>query len=301
MKKIKGLKEARAFVQNKSKSSCTSVGFLLDNGEYLDDNNPQCHIGLKLYGHEDKKHSVEYIISGFQRDHTRVKNFLVSEEESKKGLLKAMFRMLKEHKGWGMGILNETPEDVYENGWVFRTDVPRNLLCSSVFATRWPTEFPANCMAMKMLMDAGCDSDIAFVASLTLSGNEKGGLLEASHPSGHMPCPDGADKGWAKNFLTNKVVNDGEKTYKELPRYSAIDGVYKPGTGYGGGDCSLIYDVLRRSLKKAAKYKPGSDIFYTEALFNKEQAARMGKVSISKEDFPLFIENLHKLKKELMQ
>lgn len=283
---------------HKQKSTCTSVGWF-DGEKYVDDGNYQCHIGLNYYTGKSTKDPVA-IFSGFQRDH----NKLDDNTAIKKEIGSFFFDWIKGHPVWGRSILNNTFQDVWDDGWVFSTDQERNALCSAVFATRWPTEFPMACKAFKTLVEAGTHPDIAFLSS-TIMTEMKGGFLEKYVHNGHMPCSSGVNDEFVKSFLNYQVHQKGD-TYKKDPGYSGIDKVFDPNAGNWNrrqelGATKVFQAIMEGIGNEVEKWRPTTDIFFTKRLWEK-QFLKGGRddFTISKKNLKHVAESLNNLRKELI-
>lgn len=268
--KDKAFIEAREEFNKKAhtqKGTCTSVGWF-DGKKYINDTNYQCHIGLNYY--KDKGYGAPIaIFSGFQKDHSKLKD----NDSVKKEIGEFFFHWIKGHPVWGKSVLNETFQDVWDDGWVFSTDQGRNTLCSAVFATRWPTEFPMACKAFKSLVEAGAHPDVAFLSS-TIMAEMDGGYIEKQVYSGHMPCSAGVPDDFVANFLKYKAQKEKE-TYKENPGYSGINKVFDhDGDKYSYGAnfaTTRIYQSIIEGIGESVeKWRPTSDIFYTKKMWEKQ-------------------------------
>jgi len=285
-----------SFVKKASgnRASCTSVGFF-QKDHYKDDRNPQCHIGLKLGGEK----GIKAIFSGFQRDHKA----LPKNDEKKKEIGGFFFHWIKTHPVWGKSILNTTFEDVWENGWVFSTNQEQTTLSSAVFATRWPTEFPASCLAFKLLTEAGCHPDIAFLTSTISTVEEKTGDIRYYYNSGHMPCPSGVGDEFVQSFLKGRTYKTGP-TFFEAANYSGIDDVFRPMSTYVYADQvgrTKLFQAVNVALKGVKDvWKETSDIFYTEEIWKKERAVKDQDFRISKENLPKVVKALNEFREEML-
>lgn len=275
----------------KNRGSCTCVGWFTNEGKYVEDKNPQCHIGLNYYRASG---TPLVIFSGFQRNHRN--------NTDKKALGEAWFKYQKAHPIWGKAVLNEDFEDVYENGWMFSTDHPRNTLCSAIFATRWPTEHPAQCRSFVEYVKAGMQPDMAFVLSTISSYAEGDKMVEFQYKSGHMPCWEGAPSSFVKSFLSYTTAKE-DVSYKESPGYAYIDKVFPAGNvSYENtGRASPLSLRLKESLSEEVGYRPSRDIFYTRKVYEREMAkAGNPDWSIPIKELPQVAAAMNKYREEIL-
>ncbi len=252
---------------DRQRGTVACVGWFSDKGGYVDDNNPQCHAGLLYWDQKAPRGAKPLaIFSGFQRDN--------SSSKDKKALGEFWFNYQKNHPVWGKGVLNTDFEDVWENGWVFDTKHPRNVLCSAIFATRWPTEHPNQCRAMLRYVQAGMQPDIAFVLSTISHADVGSGEISFYHRSGHMPCRDGAPRDFAERFVKYQTKNVGDN-YIDSPGYSGIDLVFSNQDDYNGkGKSSPLYSLVEDSVSGKTGWCPSKDIFFTKAAWERERARK---------------------------
>lgn len=286
---------ARAkFVQklkNNGGESCTCVAFYNEEEGFIDDGNPQCHIGLSYY----QEVNPLVIFSGFQRNH--------KSHKDKKQIGQAFFNYLVKHPVWGKSILNETFEDVYENGWMFSTNQNNNNLCSAVFATRWPTEFPASCKAFATYVEHGMQSDIAFLLSTISAEDLDDGNIYFMYNSGHMPCAAGVPDTFVKNFLSYKTYEKDDKNiYKDIPKYSGIDRVFL----HKHYDDSTVYNTklyLRvKSILSGDVFTPTKDIFLTKDFWEKKRGDKDQSWVINiQKDLAKVVEEMNVFREEILK
>lgn len=299
--------------EDQGRSDCTCVGFFDEDNGFVPDSNPQCHIGLSrpgssedggYYDEDDEWVEVDeltvekplVIFSGFQE---------YDEDDSDKAdIFEFWFNYQKNHPIIGKAVLNEDWEDAYNKGWMFHTDLHYNVLSCSIFFTRWPSEFAPACRAMKLLVEAGCQPDMAFLASTVVSADSEGNLFERILNS-HMPCQSHLKDDFPKNFLSHKVVSKPGKTYREHPTYDSIDGVFCTNRGYvyGGmkditGDGAKIVRALRSG--SSSDWVQGADIFYTRAQHEKELARRGHGLLIKPNTLPAVAKALNAVREEIL-
>ena len=300
---------------DQGRSYCTCVGFFDKNSGWVEDRNPQCHIGPHspgtsedggYYDEDDEWVDDEdagrvsaplVIFSGFQEYNNTT--------DEKPDLFEFWFNYQKNHPIIGAGVLNEDWKDAYDNGWMFRTDLNYNTVCCSVFFTRWPSEFSGACRAMKLLVEAGCQPDMAFLVSTVMTSDDKGNLIEQVQNS-HMPCQSHLYGDFPYNFLSHKDIGKDKGTYRSKHTYTSINGVFcsTPQYHYGGikditkGDGAKIVRALR-SVNSTA-WVQGADIFYTKEQHEKEMSRKGVSLMIQTAQLPDAVKALNAVREEIL-
>ncbi len=277
---------------------CTCLGFYMDNEEFEDDDNPQCHVGLTTTLRHDHRKPLA-IFSGFQEHHK------IQGDQSK--LFKFWYEYQASHDILGKGVLNSGWKDAYDAGWVFRTDIPHDVLCAALLWTRWPSEFPAHCDAMKVLTEAGVHPDMAFLVS-TITATDENGRLREVVANSHMPCPSHLPDEFVTNFLKHKVTEDNLKkpNYYSAKKYSCINGVFGGSDKYYYGSWDSIGSDLGRKIKLALlqcvndDYKPSPDIFFTKEVWQKQLERSGTRNIIPAKALVKLVEPLNNIREEIV-
>lgn len=252
-----------------NRRNCALVGFWNEKSGLTVAGNTACHASLSY----PPIKGATVLFSNWMSDYNTAQGVHDNEE-----LLQTYFHWFKEGGAvWGEGLLSETWEDVRDYGWMFRTDLPHNLLCGALTATRVITEFRPKARTFKYFYDKGYTGEEAYIIAnqFEYRDTKSKPYMTPASASGHLPV-DGSWKGTLGYNFYNKTPRREGKNYVEANNYSGFTCEWEVPIK-GKGKIGVI-ETFARSLKpeEVAVVEDTKDIFNDVLWEARERADRYG-------------------------